>query len=189
MQSAEQQLLDAIDEMQALSEAGMSIIFTRTNQAIADLVKKNDKIVVGLQGKILKQLAKDQVESDNHIDRLSTLVLSGLDDQQFSSHMLLTQLAHKGGFTKAGYPLESALLQSEVQAPSLAYLGTLLLALGDLKPFAAQLIEVLREIRDRMPGVPTELRGEAHAKLEPSAVIIDEITETVPQEDVPMGSW
>jgi hypothetical protein len=158
--SAEQQLLESIDAMQAESENGLAIIFSKLNGHIAEITKRAEKPIIALQGKILKRLVKDQTESDNTLDKIGTIILQGLDAHQFESHMLLTQLATKCGCIKCGQPLEAALVREELEAPNLAYLGTLLLAVGDLKPLAERLVKVLEEIRDRMPSAPAHLKGE-----------------------------
>ena len=63
-------------------------------------------------------------------------------------------------------------MQEVAEAPELAYSATLLIALRDALPYLGQLIEVLREIRDRMPGQPIRFVGEPLA--EAPAILIKE---------------
>lgn len=160
MQTAEQQLLQAIEEMLVGEESAIAIPLTKMNQGIAQLSEENSKLITRMQGKILKSLARHVTAEDNDLELLSTVILNGLQQWQNENHLLLTQLAAKAGFTNAGDELEAALIQQVAEAPELAYSATLLLAIRDAFPYAERLIRVLEEIRDRMGGASVQLPGE-----------------------------
>jgi hypothetical protein len=164
MKSAEQQVLESIDELLAGQDDSLVMPMTTLNQATAKVVDQNAKIITRLQEKVIKAADRDTTRQLDQLDGVYTRVLEGLNLWQEDANFLLTQLAAKGGFTKAGEPLEAALQKEVTEAPQLAYAGTLVLAVKEAIPFFEQLIEVLREIRDRLPGVATDLRGEPPAK-------------------------
>jgi hypothetical protein len=174
MHSAAEQVLMSIDELLVANDDKLVVPMTTLNKATSSVFQKNTKIITQLQQKILK--AAD-LETTKHLDALDgvyTTVLQGLDTWQFDVNFLLTQLAAKGGFTEAGQSLEHALEKELSEAPQLAYQGTLVLAVAEAIPYLNQLIEVLREIRDRMPPNAMRVAGEVPAKSAmPDEPVID----------------
>lgn len=162
--SAIDQVLMSIDELLAGQDDKIILPLTTLNTATTTLVDKNAKIVTRLMEKILKHLDKATTKNLDALDSVYTSVLAGLDDWQFNVNFLLSQLAAKGGFTEAGEPLEAALDKNITDAAQLTYTGTLVLAIHELKPFLIDLIEVLREIRDRMPPQSIRVVGEKPAE-------------------------
>lgn len=163
MQSAEQQVLSSIDELLSSQENSLVIPYSALNAAVADIVSKNTKVISKLIDKIVRHADREQTVLGDALDAIQTTVLNGLDAYIYDQEYLLSQLAAKGGLTKAGDPLTQALLTETTQAGQLAYQGTLVLAVKEAIPFFTQLIEVLREIRDRMPELPLRTQGETPA--------------------------
>lgn len=185
MKSAEQQVLESIDELLAGQDDQLIMPMNVLNQATAKIVEKNAKIITRMQDKLLRVADKQTTRSMDHLDGVFTRVMGGLDSWQFDMNFLLTQLAAKGGFTKAGEPLEAALMQEATRAPDLAYGATLVLAVKEAIPFFTQLIEVLREIRDRMSPQAIKIAGETPAE-EPEVEAeaqTDEATEGPVEDD------
>lgn len=160
LQTTEQDLLDSIDYLQGANSDALMIPMTTLNEAITAIVDKNSGIIAKMQGKLLRKIDHASTKQLDALDGVYTRLLQGLDAYQFDAHHLLEQLAVKGGFTQVGQPLETALLKEVTEAPQLAYAGTLVLAVKEAVPYLEQLIEVLREIRDRMPPLSIRVKGE-----------------------------
>lgn len=155
-----QRLLQAIDDAQAQNEDDLLLVMTALNQGIAKLSVQNSRSLTSIEGRLIKSIDQYAVDNSNAIDQLGMAILGPINDWQDENLLLLTQLAAQAGLTQPGDPLEAALLQSVADEPQLAYSATLLIALRDALPFLGQLIEVLREIRDRMPVFPATAPGE-----------------------------
>lgn len=153
-------LLQEIEATLTQNDAAIQIPLTKIHQGIAELSKDNAKIITKLQGKVIKFLDRTVTSHDNELDRVQTLVLRGLQNWQNDNRLMLTQLAAKTGLTAPGDPLEAALVERVAEAPDLAYSATLLLALREFQRPLGRLIEVLEEIRDRLPGAPVQVPGE-----------------------------
>jgi hypothetical protein len=154
------QLLAAIASVLEADEFSIQLPLTAVNQGIAQLSQISSGLVNKVSGAVLKDIVKRNVENDNVLDALNLAILNPLLSWQEENDLLLTQLAAQAGLTQPGDPLEAAITQSAADAPELAYSATLLLALRDAMGQFSGLIEVLREIRDRMPSLPVEYRGE-----------------------------
>lgn len=173
MKSAEQQLLESLDQMLVEQSNNIVIPLSKINQGIANTVTSNAKTVNKLIGKVLKQIARETVNGSDAIDGVNTRVLQGLDQWLLNQEFLLQSLAQKSGDIAIGDPLTSLLSQSTTETPQVTYAGTLVLELSKLEPLARQLIEVLREIRDRMPFRPEASAGEPASRAPAEAEPID----------------
>lgn len=183
----QQQLLDSIETLLADGENLVTLPLTAINQGIAQLSGMSGKTVAQIQSKLLKSIDQFAVDNDNAIDGFGLTLLKPLQDWQDENNLLLTQLAASAGLTQPGDPLEAALTQEIASVPELAYSATLLMAIRDFLPSFGALIEVLREIRDRMPGAAAETPGEIPAKSpsikEPAGTV------SVSWQDGPAGPW
>lgn len=153
-------LMNAIQTLLEDEEDQVALPMTQLNQYIAQLSLDSSKTITSIGNKIIKSIAMQNVANENDIDALGTAILAPLYDWQAQNNLLLTQLSAGVGLTQPGDPLESALLNQTAEAPELAYSATLLLALREAMGRFDGLVEVLREIRDRMPGLPMSVRGE-----------------------------
>jgi hypothetical protein len=151
------QLLDSISTLLADAENNITLPMTAINQGIAQLSVQNAKALTKIQGALIKSIEQHAVTNDNAIDQLGMAILAPMQGWQEENNLLLTQLAASAGLTQPGDPLEAALVAQVADEPELAYSATLLIALRDALPHLAELVEVLREIRDRMP--PTAIRN------------------------------
>jgi hypothetical protein len=156
----DEQLLSSIETLLAQGENQISLPLTALNQGIAKLSMLSAKTITGLQNSLIKSINQANVASENDLDPISMAILRPLQDWQEQNNLLLTQLAASSGLTQPGDSLEMALVNQIAEEPELAYSATLLIAIRDMLPYASQLIEVLREIRDRMRDVPVHFRGE-----------------------------
>lgn len=167
LQTYEEQILESIDTLQAANADALVLPMSNINQAIVSLVDKNSTLIGKLQTKILRKLDHATTKNLDHLDGVYTRLLAGLDAYQFDADHLLQLLASKGSFIKAGQPLETALIEEVTKAPEIAYAGTLVLAVKEAVPYLNLLIEVLREIRDRMPPLSIRIKGETPPASEP----------------------
>lgn len=150
----------------ALDEDGAQIVTigSQLGKSAAQLVLTASKPIKKLQDRLLKDAAKKLVATDNGIDLVTTNLLNGANVWLQEAGFLLQNLGVKGGLIQPGDPITAALAQEVAAAPELQYMGTLVLAVKEAVPFLNQLIEVLREIRDRMPGSPVVYTGERPTK-------------------------
>lgn len=158
--AADAQLLESIDTLLADNSNEIMLPMTALNQGIAKLSVENAKAITQIQGRLVKDIERHAVTSDNEIDALSMAILAPLQGWQDENLLLLTQLASAAGLTQPGDPLESALVAQVADAPELAYSATLLIAMRDALPHLAEIVIALREIRDRLPLAPVRFPGE-----------------------------
>jgi hypothetical protein len=157
-------LMGAIQALLEDEENNVALPMTTLNQGIAKLSQESSRLIARVGNKLIAGIAARAVESDNHIERLGTAILAPLYTWQAENDLLLTQLAAKTGLTKPGDSLEMALVAQTAEAPELAYSATLLIALREAMGEFRGLIEVLREIRDRMPPIAASVAGEARER-------------------------
>lgn len=172
-------LMGAIETLNAQDEHDIAIPLTALNQSIAALTQQNSKQLVKIQNALIKSIAQDVVNDGNALDSISVALLGPIQDQLNESTFLLTQLASAAGLTDPGDPLEAALVKQVAEEPQIAMSATLLIAIRELQPTFNDLVEVLREIRDRMPQVPVAVPGET-----PSTGAAE-----VPPIDEMVGEW
>lgn len=182
LQTYEEQILESIDNLQAANADALVLPMSTVNKTIADLVDKNSTLIGKLQTKILRKLDHATTKNLDHLDGVYTRLLAGLDAYQFDANHLLQLLASKGSFIKTGEPLETALIEEVTKAPELAYGATMVLEISRLAPYFQELVEVLREIRDRMPPLSIRVKGETPPASEPNEPEAD--TDQEPAEPI-----
>jgi hypothetical protein len=184
-QSADQTLLANLDTMIGTQEDQLSIPYTRVNQAVVDIVQHNAKPVVKMVDRIIRALDKHTTVQADKVNAVQTTVLAGLESWLFNQEQLLQNLAVKGGVIQPGDTLDAALEASTTEGGGLTYQGSLLLEIAKLEPWLGQLIEVLREIRDRLPPSPIRTPGETPATAAETTIG----TVTVTREPEPDRGW
>lgn len=139
-------MLESIDRLLAENENSLAVPMTRVNQAVAEVVDINAKAVKRLAEKILRAADRESVSIDNHLDRVYTGLLGGVDTWLQESQFLLQQLSVKGGLSEIGSPLETALEIAATQSPGLEYMGTLVLAVKEAVPWLDRIAVALEKI-------------------------------------------
>lgn len=160
-------MLDQIDAMQDAQDAALVLPLTALNQSTVDAVGAAQKSVNKLLSRILQRIDRETTTSLDALDGLFTTTSAAINQYLMENEFLVGQLAVKGGLIEVGNSLESALQDEAEQAPQLLYASTLYQALEDLKPMLRDILEVWREIRDRMPPLALHVAGERPAQ-EPS---------------------
>jgi|HubBroStandDraft_6_1064221.scaffolds.fasta_scaffold148478_2 hypothetical protein len=154
-------LLDAINTLVATHAESVTIPYSVLNQGIADLVSANGTTIAKVSKVLTRKLDQAVTDNDNGLELVGTVILQGINAYLTENDLLLNHLAASAGILKPGDPLESVLLDQVAEAPELAYSATLLIALRDAIPRLDSVVEVLREIRDRMPPSAVRLTGES----------------------------
>lgn len=146
VQSAEEQVLSSIDELLAQNDADLSVPMTKLNEAVNDVVQNQGKAIKRITDKILKAASRELVTTDNHIDQVLTGLLGGIDTWATDTHLLLQQLATKGGLTAIGEPLANALTAELTEGGKIEYMGTLVLAVKEAVPWLERIAVSLESI-------------------------------------------
>jgi hypothetical protein len=127
---------------------------------VAQVATQNQRLVTQLQGSILKVLDKGEVSAANLADEAATTVLNALGGYQENLDWTMQQLLTEAGFGPDGLPLEEALLQGITQAPELVIASESVRMLDAIGRGLYAAVEVLKEIRDRLPSLAVRLPGE-----------------------------
>ncbi len=161
-QSAAEQALAAIDSLLAEQDDALSGPMQALHEATYNSFTTNNQVLTKITQKITR--AGDQYTTQvlNAIDSVFTTINNYMETSQFDVHFLLTQLAAKAGFTEPGQQLESA-LEETTEAKELSYGPTMTLDCRGIGQWFEDLIEVLREIRDRMQPTPLHIHGTPRA--------------------------
>ena len=188
MSAAASAALQSIDQFIGENHEGLSVPMTTLNQAISNLIEGNGKAIKGLTSRVVKAIDRHVVTNDEQVDSALTTLLQGIDAWLSSQEYALTLMSSKGGLLEIGEPLAAVLAEDAAQGKQLAYQGTLVLSIREAEGKIDELIEVLREIRDRMPGQPVQWPGETPALGE------DDVIEPTDQDDLaydpaPVGPW
>src|SRR5258708_1989201 len=105
----------------ALDNDGAQIITvgTKLGKEAAKLVLATAKPIKKLQDKLLKDMAKQMVASDNGVDYITTRLLTGVNTWLQEAEFLLQNIAVKGGMIQPGDPLIKALAQEVADEPKI----------------------------------------------------------------------
>lgn len=163
-QSAEAAAMAAIDLILTEQDDALSGPMQALVSAVANSTTKDEKSLNKISNKVMQAADMHSTLALNSLDQSFTAINRAMEQWQFDMHFLLTQLAAKAGLTQPGEQLESALTTTDEQMLSTSYGQSLILNCKMLVPFFDDLIEVLREIRDRMPPIPLHVSGEPPAR-------------------------
>ena len=155
-------LLDQLEAQEiALGELGQRID-ERTQVEILANGNQLDK----LKRKIMGYLGRVLTKSDNQLEAIYTSLLEALTDEITTNEITVQQVAAKSAAIPVGADLADVLLAPSGEAPSSITEGTWILDARNFGPYFSALIEVLREIRDRLPALAVDLPSEEPASEE-----------------------
>jgi hypothetical protein len=181
--AAKQEMVDALEELLAQQDFQLSIPYNRLNQAVADVVSKQGKVISSLQSKIVKGLQRELTVGDNSLESLRTTILTGLNAHQADIEYLLTQLASKADMIGVGDTLEAAILSEAAHGPELGQLGTLVLQVGAAEKWLERIADALERIADALESAypPAEEAATNAAAISPNALVA--------QKKAPAVTW
>ncbi len=187
---ARRMLQEGIDTLLADNNAKVTLVATAINNYLAKAIKKNGKVLIKIGDVILNNIAQKTVDNDNRIDLVKTAILGGIAQKIDTSKAQLDYLAGLTGQPGPGDPVVLAAAQNAQDMPELAVTSAIGLAVDRMADLMDELVEVLAEIRDRMPGVAIRLPGELPVTREKAAVVADD-DETFPEptEETVRGAW
>lgn len=162
--TAEEQALKGLLESLTETESDLSDPIKKLIAYVKAEVDEINGQIEKAKKKLKQALGKEQAKVGNDLEssigKLSTDLYYGLADNE----AILQQLAVKGGVLKVGDPLDWLVDGKPEPESPLKWGGQLILNMGDIKHVFVELIEVLREIRDRLGGIPVEYKGEEPAE-------------------------
>jgi hypothetical protein len=160
------------NEMDSQEESFAGII-QGVNDWIKDSLKSQDATCAKCAKKINSYISRQSATQGNTIDALLTQILQWVDTNQVSQEWTLGQVAAKAGVINPGEGIATINWNYEPQAETCDVDRKILwLDCEKLAPCLAPLIEVLREIRDRMGYAPALIPGEPPAKAVADADVV-----------------
>jgi hypothetical protein len=155
-------------------------------------IKANEACIERCRRKLQSSAGKHLAGAGNALDSICSGVLGDIHGHLTHNDMTLAQLGVKGGVLEPGQTLESWIDPDPEPEPQYQWGGVLVLSVKEALPHLDELIEVLKEIRDRLPpvavGLPKELVSEEHppempvpltvpAAAEEDIVLMDKVPE------------
>lgn len=138
-------VIDACNEGCDACDAELGDVLIRLVNSLEQTLIDNDEKIKKWKAKITRKINREQAQCENLIEKIATNVSNVVNNEAYTCQVLLTDLRDKvGAFQPPAPP----------QPPTATATATI-----DLSPLVdccKALIEVLREIRDRLPGVPVE---------------------------------
>lgn len=150
-QEAQSQATDAIEQLLSENDIIMGGLMTGLESCCCNPISECEKDIAKLKKKIIKLILKLQVDIANYIDYLFTKILNIITCFNNSNQWILQQLCVQSGAIGVGGNICSLLACT---TPTLAVNSgcpTVNLDFTGILPLFQELIEVLKEIRNRMP--------------------------------------
>lgn len=162
--TAEEQALKGLLSSLAESEADLSGPIKTLLAHVKDEIDADTRCIQKLSNKLKSGLTKSQAKSGNTLESIISAIVGFLFRSLADSESNLLQLCVKCGLIKIGQTLDDVVALEDEPEQRHDWGGTLVLSVKEAVPYFEQLIEVLREIRDRLPGQPIEYKGEVPAE-------------------------
>lgn len=159
-QEAQGQLTDSIEQLLAENDIYMGGLLAGLESCCCNPINDCDKELNKLKKKIIKLILKLQVDFANYIDYLFTKIINILTCFNNQNQWILQQLCVQSGTIGVGGNICSILACTDPVLPVNPGCPTVNLDFTAALGFFSDLIEVLREIRNRMPPEMVELPGE-----------------------------
>jgi hypothetical protein len=156
----EQTALESLDAGTLENESRLGAVVNKCLDHVAGSTEELGKTIRSAQTKCKNHLSRATATCADGIDVVVTGMLGWLVSGTDENHFVLQQLAVKTNIVYPGEPLENMLSRHTEEGDGVKYMGELVLSVKEVVPFAKQLLEVLREIRDRIGGFPEVVQGE-----------------------------
>lgn len=138
-------------------DAEIGDVILRLVNTLEDVIEVNDKEVTKIRRRLTRHINRGQADCANLIERVATNINNVVANEGYTCQIILSDLRDK----IAAY---------ERQLPAVAVPAAAQVVM-DLTPVVAVLeciCEVLKEVRDRLPGIPHEEKGEEKSKEFPT---------------------
>jgi hypothetical protein len=165
--AAEDQALEGLESLLSLSESDLSAPIRTLIGAVEAELKLAFACVEKRTKKLKAALGRTDAQAGNALDQVVTRAKSHIQQHVTTNEIVLNQLAVKGGVIQVGDSLDDWTNPPSEPEPVVQWGGTLVLSVREAIPHLDQLIEVLKEIRDRLPGLAFELKGEVPSTERP----------------------
>lgn len=154
--SAEAEVLKALDDALCQTDIGIFSVIECLDRYTESIEKDCDKSVEKIIRKIVRYIDKGIVDNANRIDSVVTKIQIYLYNAIEQQGWTLSQLCVKCGWIAVGGDINIVVNQQceELKGPKDG--PTITLDCSMLIPIAKELVEVLREIRNRLPPLPIE---------------------------------
>jgi hypothetical protein len=162
--SAEEQALEGLQESLSEQEANLAQPIKTLQKHLADEIDKLDKLIVKQNKKLKASINKQQAKTGNDIEAIISALMSQLFIGIADNESTLGQLSIKSGAINVGDSMDKVGADKPEPGSGQQWGGVLVLSVKEAIPHIKELIEVLKEIRDRIPGFPIEYKGEVPAK-------------------------
>lgn len=170
-ETAEQEAMRALGDWQEELYTLLGNIVGKLLCAVNTEVNDNMVALEKIWRKLKSFLTREQTKIDNAITAIVTPVIVTIVDQTNANDWLLKQVLIRAGILLPGQEVEPGILCQPERKPDPSFVGTMQLDVAELKGCLCDIVEVLREIRDRMQGIPHEYPGEKPAEDMPIKII------------------
>lgn len=157
---AEIKLLESLEELLCTSDGLIFNVGSKLESCIETFACNCEKQVNKICSKLKRICDKLATEAGNVLDYELTKIKVFIDGLLENNEFLLMQIAIKCGAIKIGQTLCDATKESVKEAVDPKYCGCLVLSIKEAVPYIEKLLEILMEIRDRLPPISVELPQE-----------------------------
>jgi len=162
--TARDQILEIILDGLEQNEIALGGIGQTLDTACSECLSDSDVTLSKIKRKLLQSIGRNLANNENNLEQTCTAITQALTDGITTNEIEIQQIAAKSGAIPVGADLTDLLeipTGYTMQAP---VTGTFILDARNFGPFCQSLIDVLREIRDRLPGMAVELPGEEQSE-------------------------
>lgn len=157
----------ALEDMICQGEVELAAVLQKLVVTITEEVNDLGNRLKKLHGKIVRRIDKEHVDISNQLTFMQGRIGGAIFDALNASEFTLTMLASKAGMVKPGENIDQVTIERIEHSYGEREGVKIVLSVRELLPIWRQLIEVLKEIRDRMPWQPSEQPFELRATEEP----------------------
>jgi hypothetical protein len=152
--------LEALGQLADEIELTLAVPVSKISDQLIQQYEQASKAIRKIQNRAVALLDKQLTGVSDGMEVPTTAVLQSLNLQQQQLDWLLQQAAVKVGWLGMGESLTPEKIAAFGQVPEQILGAQMVLQLGALSPLFKRLIEVLEEIRDRMPGLHVQVPEE-----------------------------
>ena len=161
-QVAQYEIAAGLEAGCAANESDLDGLVCKLADWLDDSLDNQQKVIAKVQSKLRGKITAAQTRDANALDSIFTGLVRWIDNGLSNSEWTLTGIGTKAGVVQPGQAIDQVDWQPDPgQSLGPEYGGTLVLSCRELGPALEPLLEVLREIRDRIGGAPVVVAGES----------------------------